>query len=202
MTIVTGLARSGTSMMMEMLQAGGVPLLTDGVRQGDQDNPRGYFEFEPVKRFPNDLVWLETAQGRAVKMFYQLFLYGLPDTVRFDVVFMHRDLHEVVASQVRAARNQGLEDLDVNEARLVSAFGRQVRNVEAWLAAQPAFRVLHLDYARVLEDPRSASVAVQDFLGRALDVVAMSQVPDPSLYRQRLSSRRGRAEGQRRSDRP
>ena len=96
-TIVSGLPRSGTSLMMQMLEAGGMPVLTDGIRDADEDNPRGYYELEAVKRTKDDPAWLHGAPGKVVKMIY-LLLYDLPTTYNYRIIFMRRPLSEVVAS--------------------------------------------------------------------------------------------------------
>src|SRR3569833_79554 len=105
-TVVSGLPRSGTSMMMQMLAAGGMPMLTDGVRGPDPDNPRGYFAFGPVKRTPQDARWLAGAPGKAVKVVHSL-LPALPGGYEYRVLFMLRDMHEVLASQDTMLRRLG-----------------------------------------------------------------------------------------------
>src|SRR5437868_1127771 len=105
LTIVSGLPRSGTSMMMRMLEAGGMPVLTDKVRSADEDNPNGYFEFEAVKRTKQDASWLDDSGGRAVKMVYRL-LYDLPVNRNYRVLFMRRNLKEVLASQREMLRRK------------------------------------------------------------------------------------------------
>ena len=88
-TIVSGLPRSGTSMMMKMLEAGGIELLIDRVRVADADNPKGYYEFERVKQIETDQAWLPEAQGKAVKMISAL-LRHLPADCRYRIIFMER----------------------------------------------------------------------------------------------------------------
>ena len=87
-TVVSGLPRSGTSMMMRILEAGGMDVLTDQIRTADVDNPRGYYEFEPVKKTKDDPSWIPEAAGKAVKMVYQL-LYDLPDGFHYQILMMH-----------------------------------------------------------------------------------------------------------------
>src|SRR5947208_15012411 len=112
-TIVTGLPRSGTSVMMQMLSAGGLPPLTDGLRQPDEDNPRGYFEFEPVKQIRRDTAWLQLAVGKAVKMVH-LLLPELPldQNHRYRVIMMRRDLSDVLASQNKMLMIKGLTGVE------------------------------------------------------------------------------------------
>jgi hypothetical protein len=186
--IVSGLPRSGTSMMMRMLEAGGVPVLTDGVRKADSDNALGYYEFEPVKTLKRDSSWLPDAYGRAVKMVY-LLLYDLPATSRYKVIFMHRNLRETLASQqVMLARN-GNGTGDQEPDRLIGLFQGQLRDVETWLSTQDNFDVLYVDYNGTLQQTAQTCGWISAFLGVDLDEPRMKSVVDQALYRQRLPSR-------------
>ncbi|HLJ66956.1 MAG TPA: sulfotransferase [Chloroflexota bacterium] len=182
--IVAGMPRSGTSLMMQMLAAGGVPALTDHLREADEDNPRGYFEFEAVKQVGRNAGWLDQAPGKAVKMVY-LLLYDLPMDRRYRVIFMKRDLSEVVASQDEMLRRHGEDTGGAGEAELVEIYRRQLARVEGWLAEQPNVDVLYVDHHEVLARPELVVARIGDFLGQQLDTDAMLRVPDRSLYRQR-----------------
>lgn len=171
-------------MMMQLLEAGGLPALTDNVRQPDVDNPRGYYEFEAVKQLQRSTAWLNEARGRVVKMVYRL-LYDLPNDREYRVIFMRRRLEEVIASQGEMLQRRGKEHANVEEAELVRIYQRQLREVETWLQAQPNFRVLYVQYHDVLDHPEKVVEEINRFLGGALTTEAMLQVPDPSLYRQR-----------------
>src|ERR1700733_170743 len=147
MIIVTGLPRTGTSMMMRLLEAGGVPLIVDGVRKPDLDNPNGYYEYEPVKTLKQDSSWVPRSQGKAVKIVY-LLLRGPPPHLPYDVIFMRRDMSEVVASQDEMLRRKG-NDVNQHEShRLIEMFRKEVATIETWLAARANFRVLNVDYNR------------------------------------------------------
>jgi len=183
-TIVSGLPRSGTSMMMQMLEAGGVPVLTDNLREADTDNPRGYYEFEPVKQVARDVSWLADAHGKATKMVYQL-LYELPPNYSYRVILMERDLREVVASQNAMLARQGKGQGDLADDALIGVFRRHLDDVTRWLERQPNFRTLRVSYNDVLADPASAVRRVDGFLDGGLDTAAMSNALDVSLYRQR-----------------
>jgi len=186
-TIVSGLPRSGTSMMMQMLAAGGVPALVDNVRQADEDNPRGYFEFERVKQVETDASWLDKAEGRAVKMVYRL-LYDLSPNRFYRVIFMTRALDEVIASQEVMLERHGKAREGLNDARLVDIYRRQLQEVMTWLREQPNFSVLSVDYHEVLNNPQQIVQQLNSFLDGRLDTDAMLRVPDWSLYRQRHGS--------------
>jgi len=184
LTIVTGLPRSGTSMMMKMLSAGGMEVLTDNVRQADEDNPGGYYEFEAVKRTNEDSAWLQDAAGKAVKMIYML-LADLPATHEYRVIFMQRDYPEVLASQQVMLDRRGEKGADISTDKLTEIFDRQLMKTKDWLAAQPNFDVLYLDYPRVVDEPLPHANQIREFLARPLDARAMAGVVDPDLYRQR-----------------
>jgi len=185
-TVVTGVPRSGTSLMLQMLAAGGIEPLTDGARRPDAHNPRGYFELEAVKRTRYDASWVEDAAGRAVKVIHAL-VTALPADREYRLVWMQRPLEEVMASQraMLARRGAGV-DLLAPE-RLAAIFRAQLNEAERWVAAQPGFRSLAINYHAVLEDPKAAAAAVDRFLGGGLDREAMASVVDPRLHRQRSS---------------
>ena len=181
-TIVSGLPRSGTSLMMQMLAAGGMPVLTDGVRAADEDNPRGYLEFEAVKRTRQDSSWLNSARGKAVKMVY-LLLRDLPPTEDYRVILMHRDLTEVLASQRAMLLRLGNPGADLSDAQMASLFRAQLQSTTAWLQADPRFRLLETHYQDCLRNPARAAAQVNEFLGGHLDETAMAAAVDPALYR-------------------
>lgn len=186
-TVVSGLPRSGTSMMMKMLEAGGVAPLTDGIRTADEDNPRGYYELDAVKRLgKEEPTWLDEAGGRAVKIISRL-LGVLPADRRYRVLFMHRDLDEVLASQrqMLIRRGEGSADDVAGDVELKAAFERHLAEVMAWLGRQSNFCVLEIQFADVHADPRSVAREIDDFLGGGLGVDRMAAVVDAGLYRQR-----------------
>jgi hypothetical protein len=185
-TIVSGLPRSGTSLMMQMLDAGGLAVLSDHVRAADEDNPRGYYEFEPVKRTKRDPSWLDHAGGRVVKMVH-LLLYDLPvdESRRYRVILMRRDLGEVIASQKRMLDRTGAAGAKLSDDQLREAYGRQLAKLADWLAGQQTFNVLEVSYNDLVREPAAVASRVNAFLGGALDEAAMRDVVDPSLYRQR-----------------
>jgi hypothetical protein len=182
-TVVSGLPRSGTSMMMQMLVAGGMPALCDAGRAADEDNPRGYHELEAVKHTRRDLSWLLQAPGKAVKVVH-LLLYDLPADRAYRVVLMRRDLREVVASQRVMLRRRGQPGAALSDEQLAATFAAQMRQVEGWLARQTHFRFLPAPYAEVVARPAEWAVRVNGFLGGGLDTMAMAAAVEGSLYRQ------------------
>lgn len=186
-TIVSGLPRSGTSMMMQMLVAGGLPALADNIRVADDDNPRGYYEFERVKQIETDTSWLDEAEGKAVKMVYRL-LYDLPTGRTYRVIFMARSLDEVIASQRVMLERTGKADTQIDDDRLALIYRRQLEAVKDWLHAQPNFSVIEIDYHEVLNAPERVVEQLNDLLDGRLDAGAALQIPDSSLYRQRRAT--------------
>jgi len=183
-TIVSGLPRTGTSMMMQMIERGGIPALTDNVRKADEDNPKGYYEFEPVKRTKKDPSWVEQARGKVVKMVH-LLLLDMPTDRKYRVVFMNRDIQEVVASQNTMLERQGKSTGDLSEQKLVEMFQAQMAKVDHYVHQQPNFEILYVTYNDVLKDPAPSVQAVNAFLGGDLNTDAMLAVVDPALYRNR-----------------
>ncbi|MDY7108813.1 MAG: sulfotransferase [Planctomycetota bacterium] len=187
-TIVSGLPRSGTSLMMQMLAAGGLPPLTDGQRAADPDNPKGYYELEAVKRTKHDPSWLDDAPGRVVKMVH-LLLYDLPADRSYRIVFMKRDLEEVVRSQQAMLARTGQTGAQLPPEKLIAAFQSQYRKIETWLAQQDNFDLLSISYNDLIADPAPAIAALNAFLGGELDEQAMRNAVDAGLYRQRSDER-------------
>ena len=183
-TVVSGLPRSGTSMLMQMLAAGGYPCLTDDVRKADVDNPRGYFEYEKVKRLRRDCSWLPEAQGKAVKIIVQLIPF-LPSEFNYRVIFMARDISEVLASQRTMLQRQGKRSGgNLSDRQLGRIFECQVREVKQLLGRRN-IPTLYVSYLAALQRPMDIAEKIGEFLDEDLDVCAMAAAIDPDLYRQR-----------------
>jgi hypothetical protein len=187
-TIVSGLPRSGTSLMMQMLAAGGMPALTDGERQADADNPRGYFEWERIKLLPREPDCIAEAEGKVVKVISQL-LFALPAGREYRVIFMQRPLSEVVASQAEMIRRRGTIGAALPPAALVAGLTAHLNQVNAWLKDKAHISFHRVEHQDVVQEPLRAAESIQQFLNCPLDVVAMSQQIDTSLYRQRSPSK-------------
>jgi hypothetical protein len=185
--IVSGLPRSGTSMMMQIITAGGIPPLTDNIRTPDEDNPRGYYEFEAVKKTTQDPSWLDEAPGRVVKMVH-LLLYELPPDRQYHVVYTERRIDEVIASQNKMLERMGKAGGDVSDAQAARIFRQQIEDLKKWLAGRENFKVLYVDYNELVQGNRDMIERINDFLGGGLDREAMFRVIDPALYRQRKKS--------------
>jgi hypothetical protein len=180
--IVSGLPRSGTSMMMQILDASGVEVVTDNLRTADADNPRGYYEFEKVKQVKRDASWLPGIRGKAVKMVSQLLL-DLPPTEHYRVVFMERDFAEMLDSQERMLRRLGREAAP--RETIIPAYSAHLERVHQWLQLQPHIAVLRVGYKALVERPEAEVIRLNGFLGGRLDVSRAVGAVDPSLYRNR-----------------
>jgi hypothetical protein len=180
--IVSGLPRSGTSLMMQMLAKGGVEVLTDNIRTADTDNPRGYFEFEHVKKLKEDASWVPGARGKAVKMVSQLLL-ELPRNESYRVIFMERDLDEMLISQEKMLER--LNRAAAPREDIKRAFVKHLDRLRDWLKQQPHIKVLRLKYSDLVENPQQEARRVSEFLGGRADPKAMASAVDPGLYRNR-----------------
>ena len=171
-------------MAMKMLDAGGMPLVTDGVRGADASNPNGYYEFEPVKALERgDVAWLADARGKAVKIVSLLLTY-LPETYDYQVLFMRRPLGQIIDSQhaMLDARGAGR---GTDEVRTEAIYKEHLIQVERFLSRRRCFSTLTIDYTQVIDEPLAEAVRIKAFLGRDLDVERMAAVADPALHRNR-----------------
>lgn len=183
-TVVSGLPRSGTSMMMKMLEVGGIAPLIDGVRSADADNPKGYYEFERVKKLPNgDVSWLPSAQGKAVKIITALLIH-LPADYHYRVLFMRRNLDELLASQARMLRHRG-EVSAADDEKMKQLYAQHLQQIEKWIEQHPQIEVLDVDYTELVQNPMGQLTQINSFLGGKLDLPAMFREADPALYRNR-----------------
>ncbi|MGA7683689.1 MAG: sulfotransferase [Terriglobales bacterium] len=184
-TIVSGLPRSGTSLMMQMLAAGGMPALSDGERKADTDNPKGYLEWERVKQLPKNPGLIAEAEGKVVKVISQLIL-SLPDGHEYKIVFMQRPMPEVLKSQDEMLKRRGTYEPGGDDSAVGELFQRHLIDVNKWLAAKPKTSVHRVHYHRVLREPQAVAEEVTAFLGAPLDIKAMVGQVDGSLYRNRM----------------
>lgn len=183
--VVSGLPRSGTSMAMKMLVAGGMEIVSDGIRTADEDNPKGYFELERVKDLADapDKSWLLGARGKAIKII-SFLLKELPASNNYKVLFLERALEEVLASQAKMLANRG-ESSESDDERMRQLYENHLWRVGYLLKNAPQFDSVRLPYREVLDDPRRHAARINDFLGGRLDLEAMVEVVDRSLYRNR-----------------
>jgi predicted AlkP superfamily phosphohydrolase/phosphomutase/tetratricopeptide (TPR) repeat protein len=185
--IVAGLPRSGTSMLMQMLAAGGMDILTDRKRKADVDNPKGYFELEKATQLRKNRDWVGEARGKAVKIVAQLLPY-LPLNIPYRVIFVERDLTEVTASQKTMLKRLKRGSNKFTDEQIEAAYLRQLQSVKGWLRRNPKAWVLYVKHREVIEHPVETARTIGQFLGGELNVQAMATVVDPTLYRQKVTT--------------
>ncbi|HVN18134.1 MAG TPA: sulfotransferase domain-containing protein [Dongiaceae bacterium] len=185
-TVVSGLPRSGTSLMMQMLAAGGMPVLSDGERRADVDNPKGYLEWERIKQLPRDPHCIAEAEGKAVKVISQLLL-SLPSGFEYCVIFLQRPLAEVLSSQDEMLRNRGSFSPNSDQRVIAAGFEKHLKQVESWLDSTNGVVSTRVHYHDLLREPRVVAQRLAKFLAYPLDVEAMANQVDHKLYRQRAT---------------
>jgi len=184
-TVVSGLPRSGTSMMSMMLEAGGMTVLTDHIRTADNDNPKGYYEFERVKKLPKgDTEWMEEARGKAVKIISAL-LEHLPDKYEYKIVFMHRKIEEIVKSQNTMLKNSA-KPANTDDTIIAELLMKHLKSVRDWLDKQNNITVLDVDYNQLIVNPNPFLSEINEFLDFTLPIEKMKQAIDLKLYRNRI----------------
>jgi hypothetical protein len=183
--VVSGLPRSGTSMAMKMLEAGGLSIATDGIRRADEDNPKGYYELERVKDLAqqNDKSWLTAHRGKVVKIITYL-LRHLPEDNNYKIVLMRRELEEVVASQNKMLDRRG-EPQHTEDERMKDLFKDDLWRANYLLKRAPYLEAIEVEYRDVIADPLRQAQRMREFLGHELDLESMASVVDPQLYRNR-----------------
>src|SRR5258708_7219227 len=139
--VVSGLPRSGTSLMMQMLSSGGVEIVTDNIRTAETDNPRGYCEFEKAKKIKHDVARLPGTRGKALKMVSQL-LYDLPATERYRIIFMERDLDETLLSQEKMLERLGQKAAPRDKIK--NSYTVHLERLRSWLTQQLHIAVLYV----------------------------------------------------------
>jgi hypothetical protein len=186
LVIVSGLPRSGTSMMMRMLEAGGLPIMSDGARGADVDNPKGYFEHERIKDLERetDKSYLREGRGKALKVISFLIPH-LPDENDYRVVFMRRDLDEVLSSQDKMIQRLGTTDAAADREAMKEAYRNDIVRTRLLCRKRPNFQMIEIQYRVTIEDPAATARRVNEFLGGRLDEAAMRAAVDESLYRNR-----------------
>ncbi len=183
-TIVSGLPRSGTSMMMRMLEAGGIAPLIDNIRKSDPDNPKGYYEFERVKKIKEDKQWLKEAAGKAVKMVSAL-LKHLPKDYNYKIIFMQRKMEEILASQKKMLIRQNKPTDNIPDEKMAQLYAKHLEDIKNWLNNQPNIDTCYVNYNEIIKNPHNYAEKINQFLLFPLNTDKMIAVIDNSLYRQR-----------------
>lgn len=183
-TIVSGMPRSGTSMMMQMLQAGGLDILTDNIRSKDENNPKGYLEYQKVKSLASDNSWIHEGQNKVIKVIAQL-LQHLPASYQYKVIFMERDMEEIIKSQQIMLGKKSEVDKKIYPTVLADTFRKQLEKTRSWIKTHPQFEVMYVYYTDVINNPTEVAENLSVFLDADLNVSKMAEAVDSSLYRNR-----------------
>lgn len=181
--IVTGLPRSGTSLVMSLLHAGGHPILTDSLRPPDPDNPHGYFEYSPVKSLMSDATWLPAHHGQAIKIISPLLPY-IPTSLPLKVILIERPLAEVLASQAAMLTRAG-KPQPADPALLARAWQNQIATTHTLLAHRPHTQLLTLQHRELLQNPAAEIDRLLNFLPTLRNRAALLRTIDPALHRQK-----------------
>jgi hypothetical protein len=189
LVLVSGLPRAGTSMVMQMLEQGGMPIVTDKIRTPDEDNPRGYHEFERIKEIDKttDKSWLRNYRGQVIKTISFLLQY-LPLDLNYRVVFIRRDIEEILRSQNKMLERSGAKDPLVPDGKMRRNYEFHLKKVYYCLSHTPNFQALYVDYPEVVAHPLIEAKRINEFLGGGLDVEAMGRAVDTGLYRNRQAN--------------
>ncbi len=184
--LVSGLPRSGTSMLMQMLDRGGVPVVTDTIRKADEDNPKGYYELEQVKDLDKggDKSWLEAYKGQAVKII-SFLLRDLPANLNYKVLFILRDIDEIIESQKKMLDRRGEDPDGTSDEKMKSNYENHLWRVRYQLNHSSNMDALYIQHRDILNQPEIEAKRIHAFLGDSLDIEAMTSVVDKSLYRNR-----------------
>ena len=182
--VVSGLPRSGTSMTMQMLEAAGLSIATDGIRKAGEDNPKGYYEYERVKELEKepDKSYLKEFRGKTIKVI-SFLLKDLPETNNYKVVFMRRNLDEVLASQTKMLKNRA-EASETSDEDMLEVYKNHLYKVNYLMKHRSCFELLEVNYKDVVANPRREAERISEFLGN-LDVDKMTRAVDEKLYRNR-----------------
>jgi hypothetical protein len=188
-TVVSGLPRSGTSMLMKMVEAGGLTVMTDSQRTADVDNPKGYFEFERIKDLEKetDKSYVRQARGKALKVI-SFLIKDLPADNDYRVIFMRRDLEEVLTSQNKMIQRLETDDASASHEAMKEAYRNDIVRTRLLCKKRPNFELIEVNYSAAVENPAATARAVNAFLGGGLDESAMRSAVDESLYRNRAST--------------
>jgi hypothetical protein len=185
--IVSGLPRSGTSMMMKMLAEGGLPVITDEIRRADEDNPNGYFELEVVRQLKEgNFAWLKEMNGKGVKIISALLEY-LPEDYQYKIIFMERDSKETLASQKRMLDHRG-QISKLSDEEMEQQFHTHLAAMRPWLVRQPNMEVFYVNYNALMTNPGPFCAQISEFLNVPLNQTRMLEVPNRQLYRNRSTS--------------
>lgn len=184
--VVTGLPRSGTSLVMQILQSMGIDLFTDNKRSPDQSNPRGYFEHELVKTIEYDTSWIKKVEGKAIKIVSPLLVY-LPNNYNYKIIFMDRVLDEIVQSQEKMLLVNGVPNPQIEPEVIKQIFIKDLKQAWSWIRELSHSESLEISHSKLLKKPESELEKVNGFLNIKVDLENTLKVIDKKLYRSMIN---------------
>ena len=184
--IVSGLPRSGTSMMMQMLHKGGLVPFTDNVRAADESNPKGYYEHEMIKKLPFDKkkTWLSEAEGKVAKVVSHLLMH-LPSNYHYKVIFMTREIQDVVISQQKMLAKKGIANEKNYPLQVEKNFLDNLKKVKIWDEKNYNVALHYVNYVDIVDNPIEQIKQINAIFDNKLDEKAMLSVVDKSLLHNR-----------------
>ncbi|OFX23524.1 MAG: hypothetical protein A2033_16240 [Bacteroidetes bacterium GWA2_31_9] len=180
--VVSGLPRSGTSMIMQMLANGGLETFTDSVRKADESNPKGYYEHEAVKRLARDNSWVHLAKGKSVKIISHLLPF-LPMNYKYKIIFVLRDIDEVVMSQQKMLVSLGKSKEMVYPVGLKETYQQDLRAVHKWISETHNAEMIFVNFADTITTPLKQAQKINLFLKNRLEIRQMVTSVREELYR-------------------
>jgi hypothetical protein len=184
--VVTGLPRSGTSLLMQILQSMGITIFTDSKRSPDESNPNGYFEHEFVKTIENDISWLKHVQGKAIKIVSPLLIY-LPEDYEYKIIFMNRDLDEILFSQNKMLSQKNLQNMDTKRETLKEILKKDLNQAKSWINTNAKVKCLYQEYLKIVNDVEKEIPPIEKFLNVKADIEKVKLIVDKKLYRTRIN---------------
>lgn len=185
--IVSGLPRSGTSMMMQLLEAGGMQIFTDNLRAADDNNKKGYYEHEAVKIIHKDISWMKNAVGKTIKIVSHL-LPNLPLRYKYKIIYMERDLNEVITSQNKMLQNLGKLPQNATHFNIETSFKQNDEKIKNWMSEKRNIDVIFMDYNKIVENAEEYIGRLNNFFSGKLNTQNMMNVIDKNLYRSKNES--------------
>jgi len=183
--IVSGLPRSGTSMMMQMLDHAGIEIYTDKIREADSNNPKGYYEHNNVKSLRRNKRWVAESMDKAVKVISN-FIPHLPLIYNYKIIFMERDLDEILTSQREMLMKLGAKDRhEEYPLQVMNSFKKSRDKSKLWASKQSNIEMIEVAYSDVIDNPFEEALRISEFLDHRVTPEDLIKPIDTKLYRQR-----------------
>lgn len=181
-TVVSGLPRSGTSLLMQMLDKAGMQMFVDNVRQADDSNPKGYFEHEAVKSLARNKAWVNQAVGKVVKVVSHL-LFHLPDNYHYKIIFVDRDLSQILKSQQKMLIKKGKNKKESYSITLEMSYKKNLEKVDKWAKTHYNVEILHVNFSNLINNGIVEAKKIIEFLNINAKPEDIAKAIDKKLHR-------------------